>query len=348
MEILNISNSEKHDALSLLIAIATDGGKIDLHKVHQLTIEAIGHYVFKVDTTIAALSNSFSIADNFSNEKVQKELLHLAAPMVFLEDEGKEQRALALKKLAKNWHFKDHLINQVYRGAEGHKLALLRCELRPSSIEQGYSPLYQMFYYLTSKLHLNKEHKALYERYQSYGLLPEGTFGKTLYNYYVDNEFAIPGTIGAEFEDILIIHDIHHVLSGCDTSPLGEIAVGAFDAGVSNKDYTAYIAALTAQFQIGFTLSDPTINTWVKQFDADTVYLSFRRGIDTKVNYLVKNFDFKPYMSLPISEVRKHFNISEKGMMVTVHDGKWCGEYGAPAKRKNPNMIKRGFLQNKF
>ncbi|GGG49300.1 hypothetical protein [Bizionia arctica] len=348
MEILKITDLEKIDALSLLLAIATDGGKIDLHPIHQKTIQAIGSYIFKVDKKIEELSNSFSIADNFSDENVQKELLHLAAPMVFLEDEGKEQRAQALKDLAQKWHFKDHLINQVFKGAEGHKLALLRCELRPSSVEQGYSPLYQTFYYLTSKLHLNKSHKALFDRYRSYSLLPEGTFGKTLYNYYVDNEFAIPGTPGAEFEDILIIHDIHHVLSGCDTSPLGEICVGAFDAGVSNVDYTAYISALTAQFQIGFTMSDPSINTWVKQFDADMLYRSFRRGIDTKVNYLVKKFDFSPYTSLPISEVRKQFNISEEGMMVTPPNENWAGSYGPPAKRKNPNIVKHGFLQSKF
>ena len=120
------------------------------------------------------------------------------------------------------------------------------------------------------------------------GNYPKVLLEKTLYNYYADNEFTIPGTPGSALEEILVIHDMHHVLSGCDTSPLGEICVGAFDGGVSGEDMTAYISALTAQFQIGFTMSDPTINTWVKQFDADVVYRSYRRGIDTTVNYLEK------------------------------------------------------------
>lgn len=348
MEILKLTDSKKEEALSILLAIATNGGKKELHPIHQQTIEAIGKHIFKVDFDINELSKEFSVADSFLNETIQKELLHLAAPMVFLEDEDKEQRGLALKELAKKWGFKDDLLNQIYKGTEGHKLALIRCELRPSAVEQGTSALAETFQYIIAKLHLNTGAKELHERYIGYGKLPEGTFGKTLYNYYADNEFALPGTPGSALEDILVIHDIHHVLSGCDTSPLGEICVGAFDSGVSNKDFTAYIAALTAQFQIGFTMSDPTINTWVKQFDPEMIYRSYRRGIDVKVNYLEKNFDFSPYMEMQISEVRKEFNISEEGMMVMPPNGKWCGIYGVPSKRKDPNIVKYGTLQSKF
>ena len=178
MELLKLTNSQKKDALSLLLAIATDEGKVDLHEIHKQTIQAIGYHIFKIDDKVEDLLNSFRIADNFTDEKVQKELLHLAAPMVFLEDEGKEQRALTLKTLAKKWHFKDHLLNQIYKGAEGHKLALLRCELRPSSVEQGMSVLSQSYQYLVAKLHPHKENKVLHERYLRYGELPEGTFGK--------------------------------------------------------------------------------------------------------------------------------------------------------------------------
>ena len=53
-------------------------------------------------------------------------------------------------------------------------------------------------------------------------------------------------------------------------------------------------------------------------------------------------------MEQPLSEVRKQFGISEEGMMVTSPNGKWCGTYGVPSKRKNPNLVKEGLLQSKF
>lgn len=340
MKIIKLSDLQKKDALSLLLAIASDEGRIDLHKIHQQTIQAIGYYILKIEVSISDISPTFSVASHISDKDIQVELLHLAGPLIFLENQHKEDRALALERLAKKWKHNDQLVKSIYKAAKGHKNAMFLCELRPTKAETGASALYQSFFLVASKLDFI-HHKELYERYTGYGQLPEGTFGRTLFEYYQDNEFSLPGTPNSEVNDILIRHDIHHVLSGYDTTPLGEIDVLAFDGAISKVDFSAQIGAATAQFQIGYTIADPTINSWINQFNPDSVYHAYQRGMETKINYIDGKFDFTPYMKLPLSEVRKKFNISEEGMRVNSSKDKWCGPYGPPSKRKNPNLVKK-------
>ncbi|BDD06039.1 hypothetical protein [Aureibacter tunicatorum] len=341
MELLKLSEANKRDTLSLMLGVATAQGSLELHKIHQQTIEAIGRHVLGIDVKLDELPNNFDMAENIADSKIQEELLHLVGPLIFLETEDKKRRIEALEQLATLWKHKDGLIKSIHKAVEGHKTAILMCEFRATKAETGASALYQSFYYLATKLHL-VQHRKVYERYQKYGQYPEGSFGKTLYNYYMDNEFSLPGSPGAELNDILVKHDMHHVLSGYDTSPLGEICVLAFDGAMSKVDFSAQISAATAQFQIGYTIADPTVNSWVNQFKPEMVYEAYQRGKECSVNYIDANMDLTPYLQMPIKEVRKQFNISEEGMLVQTDKDKWCSVYGPPSKRKNPDLIKYG------
>ena len=340
MEVLSLSKSNKKNILSLLAGIATDEGKLDLHDIHKKTIHAIGHHLLGIDESDDILSNTFSVSESFTSKDVQSEILHLAGPLVFLEEAHQLQRSMAMERLAKKWKLKDKLVKTIIKTAEGKKLAILMCEVRPTEVEVGASSLKQAYGYLMGKLGLD-HNKELYDMYKGYESLPENSLGKTLSTYYKQNQFLIPGEGGAPLVDILVIHDFHHVLSGYDTTPLGELCVLAFDNGISKNDYAGILTGVTAQFQIGVTI-DTTTNTWVNQFDPEAIYRAYRRGLDCNTNYIDNKYDFNLIADQSLSEIRKKFNISEEGMFINSSKDKWCGKYGPPALRKNKNIVKEG------
>lgn len=151
--------------------------------------------------------------------------------------------------------------------------------------------------------------------YESYRELAPDTLGRTLVAYYDDNRFPLPGSVGAAFSNTLTTHDRHHVLSGYDTTPLGEVCVLAFDGAISRRNFGGALIGAVAQFQIGFVF-DPTVRAWRHQFDPEAVYRAVERGHACRVNYLDEYVALDSLREHPIEEVREHFGIPAEGAMV--------------------------------
>ena len=189
-------------------------------------------------------------------------------------------------------------------------------------------------------MHLDGDKKML-ARFESYRDLDSNTFGGSLIQYYDDNDFPLPGTPGAFFSNSLWTHDMHHVLAGYPTSPLGETCILAFDGALMDLDMGKALIAYTAQFQVGLQF-DKGLPTWKNQFNPDVVMRAYERGGNCKVDYLVKDFNFEPYLARPLAEVRSEFNIDPDGALINGPEDKWYGQVGIVGNRdKDPNMIER-------
>ncbi|MEE2681806.1 MAG: hypothetical protein VX641_05480, partial [Planctomycetota bacterium] len=179
------------------------------------------------------------------------------------------------------------------------------------------------------------------ERFTGYRDLDPTTFGRPLISYYDDNDFPLPGTPGAFFSNSLWTHDIHHVLSGYPTTPLGETCVLAFDSGMMDLDMGKAVIAYTAQFQIGIQF-DKGLRTWKNQFKPDVVMRAFERGGNCTVDYIQYDFDFGDRYTKPLAEVRAEFGIDPEGALIKGPEDKWCGDMGIVGQREsNPDMIER-------
>jgi len=212
-------------------------------------------------------------------------------------------------------------------------------QLRPLSLEMGAALWKGALKMGAGYLHLdgNKKMLAQYQRYQE---LDDGIFGKVMTDYYRDNHFALPGTAGAPFSNAIRIHDIHHVLAGYPTTPLGEICVIAFDAALMDDDLGKALIGYVAQFQVGLQF-DKGIPIWKNQFDPDRVLRAFERGGECTVNYLTLDFDFTDLLEEPIDAVRERFNISPDGAIVRGSEVPWCGKMGVVGTRDGEDMIKK-------
>jgi hypothetical protein len=74
------------------------------------------------------------------------------------------------------------------------------------------------------------EEPELAARYRAWARLPDGTLGRSMFEYFQNNKFGMPGERFG-FPEAGLYHDFCHVLGGYGTDPQGELQVASFTAG---------------------------------------------------------------------------------------------------------------------
>lgn len=339
-KILEVRGDAAQAMLGLLRQVATNEGVLPLHEVHRETLQAMAEHLFHTDFDPEAVAVPFSEAKGrITDEDLQRDLMNMAGIFPFIEEEHLQDRIDAVGRLGEAMDFDRKYTKRLHQLSHEAVTGLALCLYRPLSLEVG-APLWKATYKLAqSTLHMDGD-KHVLARYQGYRDLPKDTFGGSLISYYDDNKFPLPGTPGAFFSNSLTIHDIHHVLSGYPTSPIGETCVVAFDNGVMDLDMGQALIGYVAQFQIGIQW-DKGLKTWRNQFRPDVVLRAFERGGGATVNYLELDFDFSGHFERPLADVRRDFGIDPEGALIAGPDDKWCGDVGVVGERQSPDIIER-------
>lgn len=339
-EILAVRGDRAKMIIGLLRSVATDEGAFGLHPIHRETLEAMSGHLF--DTPFDADAPPIAITDAGSiagDEKLAMQIMNMAGILPFAEEEHEQERIDAVGRLATALGLDGKFAKRLHQLSRESVTALALCLYRPLSLEVG-APLWQGTIKLgESMLHVDGD-KDVLARYEGFRDLPAETFGRTLISYYDDNDFPLPGTPGAFFSNSLTTHDMHHVLAGYPTSPLGETCVVAFDSGMMDEDMGKALIGYVAQFQIGIQF-DKGLRSWRNQFRPDAVLRAFERGGKATTNYLTMDFDFHPHLDRPLADVRRDFGIAAEGALIGTPDDKWCGQFGIVGERDSPDMVER-------
>ncbi|WP_010471756.1 hypothetical protein [Acaryochloris sp. CCMEE 5410] len=157
------------------------------------------------------------------------------------------------------------------------------------------------------------------QQYQALGELPAGTLGKALYQYYRDLNFPLPGE-KKSFSDILVPHDLIHVLSGIDTSPVGEIVVAGFEAGMSGSQFGfELLLEVVLDFHLGLEFTtlgilDPSQNNFIPSL----VIQAFVQGTAVRQDLFSPDWSFSELLEQPILTIRDDYNIETLDLNRTV------------------------------
>ena len=333
-KVLELRGEQAQKTLSLLKGVITDEGKLPMLQLDKNTLAAVAKEVFETEVDLDALPDSFSASEAIADSGLREEIVHMAAVLPFLEEslEQQQERVEALHRLGKLWKVKDGMIDALISLSHGHKMRLLLHAAREAQFESGLPLWKQALIQLKGVMHLDGDKKVL-AQYKGYESLPEGTLGRTMTEYYNQNEFPYPGTSGAPFSNLLVQHDLHHVLSGYDTTGLGEFCVAGFAYGMTGESsYSSVLVAFMFQFHLGQVM-DPCANTYRNEYSPGPVFRAFKRGSECTGDYMVREYDYHPLMSEKVSDIRERFNISTDGMLVKSTSGSWCGNEGPPGKR---------------
>jgi hypothetical protein len=143
---------------------------------------------------------------------------------------------------------------------------------------------------------------ALWERVDR---LPDGTVGAELIRYYRENGWSPPGT--DHHQPLLFAdHDFHHVLGGYATTPVGELLVAAFTAGVAQRPMDCALLLLLRE-QLG--TGSAVIAGADTAFEPDSFFGALERGLDTSFEFVSPGWDAWSTVDRDLVEVQVEYGI---------------------------------------
>ena len=126
-------------------------------------------------------------------------------------------------------------------------------------------------------------------RYQALAALPPGSLGRGLYDHYRHHDFALTGEKGG-LPELMLFHDVGHVVSGYGVDPQGEIQQAAFQAGFARNDGFVFLLFGILQFHVGLRVT-PVAKGEHGYFNVPKVLLALSRGAACKIDFS-DSFDF--------------------------------------------------------
>ena len=158
------------------------------------------------------------------------------------------------------------------------------------------------------------------QRYQALAQLPDNTLGKELYRYYRDRNFPLPGE-KRSFSEVIVGHDLVHLLSGIGTDMAGEITVAGFEAGMSNSEFGfELLLEVILDFHLGLKFTTMGIlEIGVNQLDPGSVMQAYARGLQMSFDLLDPSWDFKTVLDQPITKLRQQYQLSMQPQLSLVN-----------------------------
>jgi hypothetical protein len=147
---------------------------------------------------------------------------------------------------------------------------------------------------------------ALAARYQALAELPVSTLGRDLHDHYREHGFALPGEKSG-LPELLLFHDVGHIISGYDVDPQGEIQQAAFQAGFARTDGFTFLLFGILQFHIGLRIT-PIARSEQGYFDVPKVLRALARGAACKMDFS-DHFDFFAHAHEPVAELRERWGV---------------------------------------
>ncbi len=346
-EIFEANSTQGKAILGAMNTVLTQEGAQNLNDLEVRTLKSIGQSMFHLDVDPATLPTSFSeeLPTVLESEEMKHEVLHFTAMLPFLSLDNEAERMALVESLGNCLGQQDGVVTDLKALAEGHKLKFVTHAFRDVKKATGKSLIGTIAGLLKGALHIDGDAKLL-QTYHDYCSLPTNTLGYQLTRYYIDNEFDFPGTSGSGTSNTLFKHDFHHVLAGYPTTPLGELCLGAFEAGHlgNSKDDLMRIAVMgLVQLQLGIDLlNSGAEDVWKNQFEPEHFFRAYERGGKVNAAIFGWDFDIQSVAARPLAEVREEYGIHGDGALVLSDTDPWCGQMGPVAKRESPDIVSHG------
>lgn len=155
-------------------------------------------------------------------------------------------------------------------------------------------------------LGLNQD-AGLAARYYALAKYPRGSLGRALFDHFYEHEFAMPGEKGG-LPELMLFHDVGHVVSGYGVDPHGEIQQAAFQAGFARTDGFVFLLFGILQFHLGLRIT-PVALGQRGHFNVPQVLQALARGATCKVDFS-DHFDFFGHAAEPLDTLRARWGVT--------------------------------------
>ena len=213
---------------------------------------------------------------------------------------GVDEPALTDVKLllaGKRWRLRRHLLARFW--VVDH----VKARIAERGVLRTIVPLiYSTFFHRYRNAELARRYTALRD-------LPERSLGRAYIAYIDANKFGLPGERGA-VSDIIVQHDLAHVLGDYSTAPAEEVLVASFSAGHRVKDPFAFIMFVMLQFHLGLRMT-PGAKAERRHFDPARVLAAIARGAELNID-LTARWNYWTDLAEPLEIVRRKYNVPSR------------------------------------
>lgn len=168
--------------------------------------------------------------------------------------------------------------------------------------------------------------KELARKFATLRAYPPGSLGRGYIDYLERNHYPLPGERGAT-SDIIVPHDLAHVLGGYSTAPSDEVLVASFSAGHRAKDGFAMVMFVLFQFHLGLRIT-PGAKAERGLFDPATVIEAIARGAAATADLTAVDWQFWDDFAAPIEELRRRYHVAPRARESLGYHG--CQNANAP------------------
>jgi hypothetical protein len=201
---------------------------------------------------------------------------------------------VALLLAGKRWRLRRHLLARFW------VVDRVKARIAERGVLRTIVPLiYSTFF----RRYRNPE---LARRFAALRDLPKHSLGRAYIAYIDANKFGLPGERGA-VSDIIVQHDLAHVLSEYGTAPAEEVLVASFSAGHRVKDPFAFIMFAMLQFHLGLRMT-PGAKAERGHFHPAHVLTAIARGAELNID-LTGRWDYWTDLTEPLDTVRRKYNV---------------------------------------
>ncbi|MFO0554636.1 MAG: TerB family tellurite resistance protein [Polyangiaceae bacterium] len=154
-----------------------------------------------------------------------------------------------------------------------------------------------------------REDATIAQRYLDLEHAPVGSLGRAYFDFVRGNQFTFPGERGSPPE-VIVLHDLTHVLSGYGTDPEGELDVLAFHTGCrrEEKDPFSFLLFGIAEFHLGLAMS-PVAASARGKLDPERMFRALARGAACKIDP-TDGWDFWAVVNEPLAALRERYGIT--------------------------------------
>ncbi|MGB1014047.1 MAG: STAS/SEC14 domain-containing protein [Nannocystaceae bacterium] len=334
MQLPRFSQQQQHTILQAAAAILTDVGTRPLTADGAGTLQALARYIFRTEIVVSDIATTVPnhLAACFETDQKRQlgDLLFTILPLV------DEVPIPAKVELSHRVLAAADLPNQSRKTIE-HFVDNRVTRVRLDVVRATFADRYRMGFFealkLSVKAALAASDPEVYARYLPLRALPEHTFGRQLIKYWEDNRFGIPGEKGAFPEELSVSHDSRHVLFGWDTTIRGEWGVSQNECGNMEPLLQSFVVASFINCQSGLRIA-PEAPALLGTYDPDQFFRELERGAAAATGLMEPDWDYRPYLTRPLEDVRKELGIRPGGNVTLGQP--WCGPDGPPSERDQP------------
>lgn len=236
----------------------------------------------------------------------RKRAVQLAIITSLVERQPDERASEAVARLARALNVDEAGLRVLDRVAHGHAtLARIDMVRRAQRFAQHRGGPNFLKVAIPTLLGLGQS-SELAARYQALAELPLGTLGRGLYEHYRRNDFALPGEKGG-LPELMLFHDVGHVVSGYGVDPKGEIQQASFQAGFARTDGFLFLLFGILQFHLGLRVT-PIAKGEQGLFNVPKVLRALERGASCQIDFS-DHFDFFRYAPERLDLLRASWSV---------------------------------------